>query len=61
MARHKAKPSAKGKAPKSKHVPAAAKKPPVEEELAAHDSEDTVSVAQSSVADTQSNQASQPR
>lgn len=41
MARHKAKPSAKGKAPKNKRVPAAAKKPAVEEE-AARDSEDTL-------------------
>ena len=60
MARHKAKPSAMGKAPKTKRVAAAAKKQPaVEEEVPARDSEDTASVAQSSVADTQSNAPSQ--
>ena len=60
MARHKTKPSANGKAPKGKRVPAAAKKQPaVEEEVPACDSEDTMSVAHSSVPDTQSNTASQ--
>ena len=60
MARTKSKPSAKGKAPKIKRVAAAKKQQPVEEEVPA-DTEDTGSVVQSSVGDTQSNAASQAR
>ena len=61
MARHKSKPTPKGKAPKVKRV-AAKKQAPAEEEqeeVPARDTEDTASVAQSSVGDTQSNAASQ--
>ena len=57
MARNKSKPTNKGKAPKPKRL-AAKKQAPVEDEVPA-ETEDTASVVQSSVGDTQSNAASQ--